>query len=90
MAIEDVETIITSKGEARCKSPFLAHQLLVFFAQAKYRVVKIACSCFEVVLQTMKNYKAQYSLSWFRPLLRGNSPTSSVFVLKKKNNVTMG
>jgi hypothetical protein len=25
----------------------------------------------------LTNYKAQYGLSWFRPLLKGNSPTSS-------------
>jgi hypothetical protein len=31
----------------------------------------------------MKNYKAHYSLSWFRPLLRGNSPTSSIFVIEE-------
>jgi hypothetical protein len=55
----------------------------VFFAPARYRVVKIVCSCFEVVLRTMKNYKAHYSLSWFRPLLRGNSTTSSVFVIEE-------
>jgi hypothetical protein len=35
----------------------------VFFAPARYRVVKIACSYFEVVLRTMKNYKTHYSLS---------------------------
>jgi hypothetical protein len=28
------------------------------------------------------NYGAHYDLSWFRPLLRGNSPTSSDLVLK--------
>jgi hypothetical protein len=28
------------------------------------------------------NYKAHYDLSWFMPLLRGNSPTSSGLVLK--------
>jgi hypothetical protein len=38
----------------------------------------------------MKNYKAHYSLSWFSSLLRDNSPTSSVFVLEKKNSVTKG
>jgi hypothetical protein len=38
----------------------------------------------------MKNYKAHYILSWFRTLLRGNSPTSSIFVIEKMNNVTMG
>jgi hypothetical protein len=51
----------------------------MFFALTRYRVVKIACSYSEVVLQTRKNYKAHYSLSWFRPLLLGNSPTSNVF-----------
>jgi hypothetical protein len=38
----------------------------------------------------MKNYKAHFILSCFKPLLQGNSPTSSVFVLKKKNIVTIG
>jgi hypothetical protein len=33
------------------------------FALARYGVIKIVCSCSEVVLQTMKNYKAYYSLS---------------------------
>jgi hypothetical protein len=28
------------------------------------------------------NYKAQYGLSWFKPLLEGNSPTSSSLILK--------
>jgi hypothetical protein len=80
-----------SRGVARCKSPLLAHQLLVFSATARYRVVKIASSCSMVVLQTMKNNKAHYSLSRFRPLLRGNILRPSVFVLKKKkNSVTMG
>jgi hypothetical protein len=51
----------------------------VFFAPAKYRVVKIMCSYSEVVLWTIKNYKAHYSLSWFRPLLQGNSPMSNIF-----------
>jgi hypothetical protein len=55
-----------------------------FFAPARYRVVKIACSCFEVVLRTMKNYKAHYSLSWFSPLLRDNSPTSSIFCIEEE------
>jgi hypothetical protein len=30
----------------------------------------------------LTNYKAHYSLSWFRPLLGGNSPTSSGLILK--------
>jgi hypothetical protein len=40
-----------------------SQDLSVFFALARYRVVKIACSYSEVVLQTMKNYKPHYSLS---------------------------
>jgi hypothetical protein len=28
------------------------------------------------------NYEAHHDLSWFRPLLRGNSPTSSGLILK--------
>jgi hypothetical protein len=28
------------------------------------------------------NYKAHYDLSWFRPLLKGNSPMSSGLILK--------
>jgi hypothetical protein len=36
--------------KARCKFPFMALQLLVFSAPAKYRVVKIAHSSFEVIL----------------------------------------
>jgi hypothetical protein len=41
----------------------------VFFLPVRYRVVKIMHSSSEVVLRTMKNYKAHYSLSWFGPLL---------------------
>jgi hypothetical protein len=41
--------------------------LLVFIAPVRYKVIKITCSCSDVVLQTMKNYKSHYSLSWFRP-----------------------
>jgi hypothetical protein len=62
-------TIRTSRGEACYNSPILACQLSVLFAPARYRVVKIAHSYSELVLCTMKNYKAHYSLSWFGPLL---------------------
>jgi hypothetical protein len=79
MVIKDDGTIETSRGEAHCKSPCLACELSVFFALTRYRVVKVACSYSEVVLQTMKNYKAHNSLSWFKPLLRGSSPTCSIF-----------
>jgi hypothetical protein len=68
-----------SREKVRCKSPFLARQLSVFFAPPRYRAVKIVRSCSEVVLRTIKNYKAHYSLSWFRPLLSCNSSTSSIF-----------
>jgi hypothetical protein len=30
----------------------------------------------------LTNYKPYYNLSWFRPLLGGNSPTSSGLILK--------
>jgi hypothetical protein len=40
--------------------------LSLYFAPARYRVVKIVCSYFEVVLRTMRNHKAHYRLSWFR------------------------
>jgi hypothetical protein len=30
----------------------------------------------------LTNYEAHYDLSWFRPLLGGNSPTSSGLILK--------
>jgi hypothetical protein len=62
-------TIRTFREKARCKSLFLVHQLSVFFTLARYRVVKITCSCSEMVLRTMENYKAHYNLSWFRLLL---------------------
>jgi hypothetical protein len=64
-----VRTIGTFRGKACYKFPYLARQLSVFFAPARYMVVKIMHSYSEMVLQTMRNYKAQYSLSWFRPLL---------------------
>jgi hypothetical protein len=44
-----------SRGKACCKSPFLARQLSVFFAPARYKVVKITCSYSKVVLQTTKH-----------------------------------
>jgi hypothetical protein len=37
--------------------------LSVFIASERYRVVKITRSYFKIFLQTMKNYKAHYSLS---------------------------
>jgi hypothetical protein len=42
---------------------FQGSPLSVFFAPAKYWVVKIMRSYFKMVLQTIKNYKAYYSLS---------------------------
>jgi hypothetical protein len=43
-------TIKTSSGKARYKSPFLARQLSMIFTPERYRMVKIACSCSEMVL----------------------------------------
>jgi hypothetical protein len=51
------ETIGTSRGKACYNSPFLAGQLSVFFAPARYRVVKITHSYSEMVLQTTKHTK---------------------------------
>jgi hypothetical protein len=34
---------------------------------------------------SLVNYKAYYGLSWFRPLLGGNSHTSSGLILKMNN-----
>jgi hypothetical protein len=76
-----------SRGVACCKSSFLAHQLSVFFVPVRYIVVKIACSCFEMVLRTIKNtivYHGSglcYEVIALRP---------TIFVLKKKNSITMG
>jgi hypothetical protein len=46
-----------------CKSPFLAQQLSVFFALARYRWSRSCVLFSEVAMQTMKNYKTHYSLS---------------------------
>jgi hypothetical protein len=42
--------IKTSRGKARCKSTFMVHQLLMFFAPVDSGVVKIVHSSFKVVL----------------------------------------
>jgi hypothetical protein len=90
MVIVDEGTIGTSRGKARYKSSFLARQLSVFFAPARYRVVKIMHSYSEMVLWTMQNYKAHYSLSWFMPLLYSNSPTFSGLILKMNSGYNVG
>jgi hypothetical protein len=51
----DNGTIETSREKACCKSPYLASELLVFFAMTRYRVVKIMRSCSKVVLRTIKH-----------------------------------
>jgi hypothetical protein len=89
IATEDDGIIGTSRGVPRYKLPYLARKLSVFFAPARYRVVKIACSWFEVVLRTMKNYKANYSLSQFRPCYEVIALHLAFFVLKKNNSLTM-
>jgi hypothetical protein len=52
-------------------------------------VVKIMHSNSEMVLRTMKNYKAHYSLSWSCPFYKviAQRPT---FLILKINSVTMG
>jgi hypothetical protein len=46
----DDGTIETSRVKARYKSPYQVRQLSMFFAPARYSVVKITCSSFEMVL----------------------------------------
>jgi hypothetical protein len=36
------------------------------------------------------NYKANYSLSWFKPFLGGNSPTSNGLILKMNSGYNGG
>jgi hypothetical protein len=38
----------------------------------------------------MKNYKAQYNLSWFRPCYEVIALCPAFLLLKKMNNVTVG
>jgi hypothetical protein len=81
MVSADEGTIRMSRGKAHYKSAFLACQVSVVFAPAGYRVVKITRSYSEVVLRTTKHT----SLSYFRPLLRDNSPMSNGSILKMNN-----
>jgi hypothetical protein len=39
-----------------------------------------------LVLRRFANYKAHYRLSWFRPLLGDNSPTSNGLILKMNSS----
>jgi hypothetical protein len=70
--IADEGTIGMSSGKARYKYPFLLRQLSPFFAPARYRVVKIACSCSEMVLQNTKH-------TMFYP---GSGPSLEVIALR--------
>jgi hypothetical protein len=65
-------TIRMSRGIARYKSLYLEHQLSMFFAPTRYRVVKISRSCSKVVLQTTKH-------TIFYP---GSSPSLEVIALR--------
>jgi hypothetical protein len=85
-----MEPLEWCRRRAHRKSPFLSCQLSVFFALARYRVVKIACSCSEVVLRTMKNYKAHLVYPSSGPCYEVIAPRAVFFVLKKKNSVTIG
>jgi hypothetical protein len=55
MMIADEGTIRACRGKLRCKSIFLAHQLSMFFAPARYMVVKIVHSYSDVVSRTTKH-----------------------------------
>jgi hypothetical protein len=45
------------KEEIRARQRSRDRDYRCFFASARYRVVKITCSCSEVILQTMKTIK---------------------------------
>jgi hypothetical protein len=79
-----------SRGKAHCKSPMLVHQLSVFFAPARYRVVKIMCSCFEVVLRTIKNYKNTIVYLGSGPCYKVIALHPTFLLLKKMNSVIIG
>jgi hypothetical protein len=85
----DDGTIRTSRGKARCKSPFQACQWPVFFAPVRYRVVKITCSYSKVVMRTMENYKSHYSLSCFSTCYEVIALRPALLLLKKMSNVTI-
>jgi hypothetical protein len=70
----DEGIIRTSRGKAYYKSSYLACQQSVFFTPARYMVVKITCSCFEVVLWTIKH-------TIFYP---GSSPSLEVIALRAR------
>jgi hypothetical protein len=76
--------------EKHAANPLSSVPTVGVFAPARYTLVKITCSYSEVVLRTIKNYKAHYSLSWFMPLLRGNSPTSSIFCIEEEEQCYNG
>jgi hypothetical protein len=61
MVIEDDGTIRTIQRKSLLQTPLPSAPTIDVFTPARYRVVKITCSCSEVVLQTTKNYKAHYS-----------------------------
>jgi hypothetical protein len=78
----DEGTIRTSRGKSHCESPFLVHQLSVFFCIGKVQSGQDHVFLFRGGLV---NYKAHYGLSWFRPLIGGNSPMSNGLILKMNN-----
>jgi hypothetical protein len=67
----DDGTIETSRGKARFKSPYLACQLSAFLAPARNRVVKIARSSSDMVLQTIEHTM----------IYPGSGPSSEVIAL---------
>jgi hypothetical protein len=75
------------RGVACCKSSFLVHQLSVFFVPVRYIVVKITCSCFEMVLRTIKNTIVYHGSGPYYEVI---ALRLAIFVLKKKNSITMG
>jgi hypothetical protein len=80
-------TIGTSRGKAHCKSLFLARHLSLFFCTGK---IEGSQDCTFLFQDGLANYKAHYSLSWFKPPpLGSNSPTSSDLI-SRRNSVYNG
>jgi hypothetical protein len=65
-------------------------QLIGVFTPVTYRVVKIMCFCSEIVLRTIKNYKAYYSYPGLGPCYEVIVLRPAFLLLKRMNNVTMG
>jgi hypothetical protein len=86
-AIADEGTIGMTRGKARCKSPYLGMLTVSVFGTGKIQGGQDRTFLFPGGLV---KYKVHYLISWFRPLLRGNSRTSSGLILKMNSGYNWG